>query len=131
MSFLNNKKFLASILSLVLIFVFIAPVITNAALVPCGNPEQSPCDFSFFIEMINRIINWIISIAGVIFTISAIYGGFLWMTSGGDSGKKGKARDILYNTMLGFVIILVAWLIVYTILRYLVPTDSTIFNFIK
>jgi hypothetical protein len=113
---------------------------TDKPLVPCGNSVVDangvtkipiPCDFDYFILMINNIIKWIISIAGAIFTISAIYGGFLWMTSGGDSGKKGKARDILWNTLLGFVTILVAWLIVYTLLTYIVPTNSTIFKFIS
>ncbi len=71
--------------------------------------------------------------AGVIFTIMAIYGGFLYMTSGGDSSKKGKAKDILLNTLLGFGIILVSWLIVYTILTYLVKNtggNQSIFKFL-
>lgn len=143
---LKNKKFFAGAVSLFLLFVLIIPVLIYAdtddgigeGLVRCGNTVENgvftnKCDFGDFIGLINRIINWIISIAGVIFTIMAIYGGFLYMTSSGDSGKKGKARDILLNTLLGFVIILCSWLIVYTLLKYLIPTDSnyqSIFKFL-
>jgi hypothetical protein len=131
MSYINNKKLFTGAVSLLLLFMFMLPIFTNAALVPCGNPTQPPCDFNYFVLMINGIINWIIGIAGVIFTISAIYGGFLYMTSGENPGNKAKAKTILWSTLLGFVIILTAWLIVYTILTYVVPSDSDIFRFIK
>jgi hypothetical protein len=136
------KKTLKFIVPIFLLLVLVLPLISHAALVPCGNDPTgpssetsvaNPCDFGYFIEMINGIINWIISIAGVIFAISLIYGGFLYITSGGDSGKKSKANDIMWNTLKGFVIILVAWLIVYTLLDYLVTKDGTansIFKFI-
>ena len=149
MSFLKtNKKFLAGVMSLFLLFVLLMPFLTQAALVNCGNnitPGSKivdgkvvqvmigACDFTDFIELINNIINWIISIAGVIFTISAIYGGFLYMTSGENPGNKEKARSILWNTILGFVIILCAWLIVYTLLTYLIPVGDeykSIFQFL-
>ncbi len=132
MSFLKlkNRKFLAGIVSLLMLFIFLIPIISFAKLVTCDGAD---CDFNKFVEMINEIINWIIGIAGVIFTISFIYGGFLWMTSGGDSGKTGKARDILWSTLKGFVIILVSWLIVYTIIHTLVDPgqEDSILKFIK
>jgi hypothetical protein len=144
MSHLLNKKFLASLTSIILLFVFILPVISIAEniytpLIRCGlsgtGPYAVPCKFPEFIGLINRIINWIISIAGVIFTISAIWGGFLYMTSGEKPGNKDKAKSLLWSTLMGFVIILTAWLIVYTILNILVDTSDTgtpgIFKFLK
>ena len=133
MSSLKNKKNITGIASVFILTLFILPVLTHAGLVPCGNPDQTPCDFTFFIQMINDIITWIISMATVIFTISAIYGGFLYMTSGDNPGNKEKAKGILWNTILGFVIILASWLIIFTILNALIPKDSahqSIFNFI-
>jgi hypothetical protein len=123
MSFLKNKKFIASIVALFLFFVFIMPVLSQAAeptsIVNCDGVDTK-CTVNSLIGMINGIINWIISIAGVIFTISCIYGGFLYMTSGENPGNKAKAKSILYSTLIGFIIILVAWLIVYTILINLI-----------
>ncbi|MEI6190948.1 MAG: hypothetical protein WCP24_01095 [bacterium] len=143
MSFLRNKKFIASVASFFLLFVFIMPILSHAALINCGDNitvVKSPtgsttitgmCTFDDLIKLINNIINWIISIAGVIFTISCIYGGFLYITSGSNPGNKAKAKSILYSTLIGFVIILVAWLIVYTLLRTLAPDNKSILQFIS
>lgn len=129
-------KRIAQILSFsfVLLLVFI-PLISGADLIKCGGPtDNNPCDFDDFIRTIDFIIKWIISMAMVIFTISMIWGGFLWTTSGAKPANKEKAINILTNTLKGFVIILIAWLIVYTILNTLIPDKSsfreTIFKFI-
>ncbi len=130
---------------LIILVVLILPLLSYGALVNCGNTYEAtdletgkittmvdnPCDFDDAVAMINGIINWIIGIAGIIFTITLIYAGFLYLTSGDDSGKRGKANSMLWNTVIGFVIILTAWLIVYTLLHALVPEGSSIFRFIK
>jgi len=129
--FLNNKK-ITKITFVLLFFVLFFPVLSHAALVNCDGVTVK-CDFGAFISLINGIINWIISIAGIIFTISCIWGGFLYLTSGENPGNKEKAKSILWSTLIGFVIILTAWLIVHTILVTLVPAGSgtnSIFNFI-
>ena len=124
----NNKNILVCIVSLLL--TLILPIITFAALVPCGNSDQPACNISYFIYMVNAIINGIIGIATVIFAISLIYGGFLYLTSGENPGNKEKAKSMLWRTLIGFVIILTAWVIVHTILNALVPEGSTIYEFI-
>jgi len=129
-SYYGTRKFLASMISLLLLFVFILPIFVQAALVTCDNSANNPCNFNAIVGTINNIINWIISIAGVIFTISAIYGGFLYLTSGENPGNKTKAKSILWSTLIGFVIILTSWLIVHTILIYLAPGNTTISSFI-
>lgn len=139
---IKNKKFFATAISLSLLFILLIPVLTHAGLVPCGNDPKvdratgeiiNGCTFADFITLINNIINWIISIAGVIFTLMAVYGGFLYMTSGTSIGDKEKAKKILWNTILGFVIILISWLIVFTLLNMLVPKgekSNFIFEFL-
>ncbi len=132
------------LLVLAIFLVLFVPLISNAqygakytsqpeGFVLCGNPNQPPCDFSYFVLTLNKIIEWIISIAGVIFTLTLAYGGYLYMTSGGDSGKREQAHSILWNTLKGFVIILVAWLIVYTIINTLVDSGQkgSILRFLK
>ena len=113
------------------ILVFTIPLAVFGAdrLVSCDGPD---CDIDAFIKMINNIINWIIGISITIFAISLIWGGFLYMTSGENPGNKEKAKTIIWSTLKGFVIILVAWVIVYTILNTLVkdPGSNSIFEFI-
>lgn len=139
---IKNRKLFSGAISLLFLFVLLMPVLTHAALVNCSisnttgiigdNKVGGGCDFTDFIQLINDIINWIIGIAGVIFTLMAVYGGFLYMTSGDNPGNKGKAKSILWNTLLGFVIILTAWLIVYTLLNFLVDPSQkgSVFKFI-
>jgi hypothetical protein len=141
---LKNKKILASAVSLLFLFILLVPVLTSAELIKCGvtsaESDGKPgggCDFTDLIVLINDIIKWIISIATSIFTIMAVYGGFLYMTSGTSIGDKEKARKILWSTITGFIIILCSWLIVYTLLNILIPSDSSsvyrksIFEFIS
>ena len=150
----SNIKFVTAFITLLIISAFIFPVLSFAAdeagtgLIRCGNATTSklvdgktivvlanPCDFNDAIALIQRVIDGIITFSWIIFTISFIYGGFLYMTSGANPGNKSKAISILWNTLKGFVIILTAWLIVYTLLTYLVPsssdTSNSIFRFLK
>ena len=67
MLLINNKKFLAGIISLTLLLIIFLPFLTNAALVNCGNAPTvdsngkitGGCDFKAFVTLINDIINWI------------------------------------------------------------------------
>ncbi len=128
---------------LMILFV-VLPVISNGAIVNCGNnptmvgPAQGnntngECDFTDFVGMLNGFVDWIIGSVGVVFTISLIYGGFLYMTSGENPGNKEKAKTILKTTLYGFIIILCAWLIVYTLITYVVDPrqQGIILKFIK
>ncbi len=110
-----NIKLIASFISLLILGALIFPVISFAAdeagtgLIRCGNATTTdasgktiftnPCDFNALISLFNRAVNWIIGLAGVIFTISAVYGGFLYIISGDNPGVKSKAVGILWNTL--------------------------------
>lgn len=134
----KNKKIISNLLSVFILSLFILPVLvmsqTPKPIITCGNNGAPPCDYDDFVGTINNIINWVITSAGVIFTISAIWGGFLYMTSGLKPGNKEKAKNILWSTIIGFIIVLCSWLIVYTLLGFLVDKDTTsggdIFRFI-
>lgn len=93
------------------------------SLVPsCPN---GACGFNELIAMVNHIIKFIIvDIATPIAAIVFVYAGILLIFSGGDSGKITKAKAMLKNLVIGFVIVLAAWLIVNTILSTLGFTGS-------
>lgn len=119
----QNYKFLSRLISS--LFVFLLPIFICAAapLVPCDGVTNE-CDLNDFIALINNIINWILSIATFIFAIMLIWGGFTYLTSGANQSKKEEAKKMLWSTLLGFVIILVSWLIVYTILDVFIDNNS-------
>ncbi|MDO8668895.1 MAG: Ig-like domain-containing protein [Candidatus Buchananbacteria bacterium] len=58
-----------------------------------------------------RIIQLILGFLGIFAVIMVLYGGFVWMTSGGDPAKIEKAKKILINTVIGIIIILSSYII--------------------
>jgi hypothetical protein len=56
-------------------------------------------------------------IVGVVAVIMIIYGGFRYITSGGDSGKVGNAKNTLIYAIVGLVIVALAQLIVHYVLN--------------
>ena len=64
--------------------------------------------------IVSRLVDIALGIFGALLFIYMIYGGVLWMTSGGDSKKVDKARDMIKNAIIGIAIITFA----YTITTY-------------
>ena len=86
-------------------------------LVPCGGTGQPKCDFNQLMIMINIIIDFIIfKLAFPIFAIAFAYAGFLLLFFGSEDAKRSEAKKIAINAFFGFVIALVAWLVVKSIL---------------
>nr|MBP9732200.1 hypothetical protein [Candidatus Magasanikbacteria bacterium] len=56
-----------------------------------------------------RIINIFLGFLGVIAVCIVLYGGYLYMTSGGDDEKIGTAKKLLINGAIGLIIILSAF----------------------
>ena len=62
-------------------------------------------------EIIGALVGAFLSLLGVIFVILIIYGGFIWMTSGGNETKVIKAKHTLQRAIVGLIIILSAYAI--------------------
>jgi hypothetical protein len=41
-----------------------------------------------------------------------LYGGFIWLTAGGNEDKVGSAKKIISAAIVGLIVILLAWAIV-------------------
>ncbi len=67
-----------------------------------------------------RIINFSLSLLGIIALGIIVYAGFLWMTSGGSEDKISEAKKWLKNGIIGLIIILSSWGVVTFILNKLV-----------
>ncbi|MBU0597163.1 pilin [Patescibacteria group bacterium] len=61
--------------------------------------------------IIGRIIGVAFGLLGAIFVIIILYGGFKWMTAGGNPDNTTKARQIIFSGIIGLAIILMAWAI--------------------
>ncbi|MCX6741409.1 MAG: pilin, partial [Candidatus Parcubacteria bacterium] len=59
--------------------------------------------------LIGRIVRIFISFLGLIAVVIILYGGFLWMTSGGDQDKIDKAKKLMRAGLIGLLIIVLAY----------------------
>ena len=68
---------------------------------------------------IMKIIRVILGLVGLTAIIIIMYGGYVWMTSGGNAEKVDTAKRILRNAVIGLIIIFSAFAIVSFIIRQL------------
>lgn len=69
--------------------------------------------------IIARVIRVALGFLGVIFLALVIYGGYLWMTAGGNDEKIGEAKKVIINGIVGLIIILSAYAIVLFVMKLL------------
>jgi len=78
---------------------------------------KNPCDFDDVMFLINNIIEFLLFyLATPLAAIALCYAGFLLLFSGGSSEKVTKAKKIIKNVIIGYILALAGWLIVKTIL---------------
>lgn len=61
--------------------------------------------------IIGSIIRYALGLLGTIFLVLILYGGFLWMTAGGNEEKIGKAKKMLANSTVGLLIVILSYAI--------------------
>ncbi len=69
--------------------------------------------------IIARIIRVALGLLGIVLLVIILYGGFLWMTAGGNEEQIGQAKKVMTNGAIGLAIILSAYSIVLFIMRLL------------
>lgn len=67
--------------------------------------------------IIAAVIAAFLSLLGVIFLCLILYGGFVWMTSGGNEAKVYKAKKIIQRSIIGVIIIISSYAISYWVLN--------------
>lgn len=65
----------------------------------------------------SQIIKTALGFLGIIFLGLIIYGGFLWMTAGGNEESVGKAKKTIYYAVIGLLIVMAAYSITYFAFR--------------
>ncbi|MBI4435455.1 Ig-like domain-containing protein [Candidatus Uhrbacteria bacterium] len=120
----TRLTFLCFLLALILSGVFVA--------VPVSAQEV---DFESFAEaagfstsasvtvIIARLIRTAISFVGVVAVVFLLYGGFVWMTAGGNADRLKKAKQIIINAIIGLLLVFASFAIVSFVLGALV--DAT------
>lgn len=95
-------------------------------LIVCQGTANDPCTFNHIILLVKVLINNLVIISTLLAVIVMVYAGFLLITSGGNPGAKDRAKKMLGKVVTGYIVVLAAWLIVYTITNTLLDPGYTL-----
>lgn len=116
--------------SLVLIYGFICllmlflPVEASAQLVPAC--EGTTCSACHLVDLANNLVTWLIGVITVLFAVLMAVAGFKLVTAGGNPSALQSAKGMFVNGLIGFLIVLSAWLLVDTVMRGLVGSNGEV-----
>ena len=130
----NLRKSIATIIATLALAIVpaLVPVAVSAATTDIGNNLKcgsnldvtgSGCNStvsgstSNVNNIIHNVVNFFSVIVGVVAVIMIIYGGFRYITSGGDSGNVGSAKNTIIYAVVGLVIVAIAQFIVQFVLN--------------
>jgi len=115
---LSNHLIILTILSFLVLPIFVAPVLAadtgttfgiNIVKVGMNNSLSSGEDPR---SIAVRVINFALTFLGLIAVAIILYGGFKWMTAAGNEEQVGEAKKLLGAGVIGLLIILAAWALV-------------------
>lgn len=86
----------------------------------CLQISTSPCNVDNGVIQLNQAVTTIINtfslIVGIVAVVMLIYGGFRYVTSGGDSSNIGNAKNTIIYAIVGLVIVALSQAIVQFVL---------------
>lgn len=93
-------------------------IVTN-----CDDPFVN-CGFDKLMGVARNIVNFAILIAAPLSAIAFMWAGVLYFSAAGNEGQIKKAHEIFKKVLIGFIIVLSAWLVVSVIVNTLAPGTS-------
>jgi hypothetical protein len=71
--------------------------------------ETGRCSVCDLLQVAINFGKYLFGIVGALVLLYFVYGGFMWLTSGGASEKIKKGKDILINSVIGLIIVFFAY----------------------
>ena len=115
------------VLGVLVVSIFPLPA-HGFSLVPCGRsspPGNEPCDLSDLISLIMRMINYLISIAGVVAMYEILSAGFNMISALGNAEKIQHSKEQIAQAVVGFAIVVLAFVFVNLLVNVLFGASST------
>lgn len=114
------------------ILIFILPTVSLAldaglspatkGIVPCNGTD---CNFCHVVELGQNILTWLIAIFAAIIALVFVIGGLKMVIYSTNESEITKAKGMMTDAIIGFIILLASWLIVDTILKVFIMEDPT------
>ena len=110
-----NKKIVAALGTAAVMGSMLAPMLVSAAaplnLGVSSFSTQTSLGNKPIQETIANLINIALGFLGILSVLIMLWGGFGWMTSGGEDKKVSAAKQRIVQGIIGLVIILSSWAI--------------------
>ena len=123
------KKITILFLLIVMFFPFVALAQDEAdtTVADAASTQLNPLGTTSVPEVVGRVIKTLMGVLGTVGIIMIIYGGVMWMTSGGSGEKDKKAFMIMVWAALGIFLILSSYVVVNFIFEGFksLPADSS------
>lgn len=105
------------------------PLPSDAALVPCGRSsgtaaEMAPCTVCHLVLGGKGVIDWGLRVMTYIAIAVIVAMGIMYIVSAGDEGMMKTAKGGIVASLVGFAVMLGAWLIVNTVITILAVDES-------
>lgn len=117
-SIVKINLFVLIIILLPIFFSFFINIDNSLASTHSGGTTggiPNPIGTDSFTKLLEKIIGYLILIGAPILAIMVIYGGFFILTAGGNPEKFKTGKDVILYAVIGYIIILVSWGIIYII----------------
>ncbi|GAB4141966.1 MAG: hypothetical protein Fur0024_4350 [Patescibacteria group bacterium] len=85
-------------------------------------PNSGPIE-----ETLPKYFELMLIVVGLLAVVYIIYGGILYITSGGDDGKAKTARKAVVNAIIGLVIVLLSFAIYRGVISIVTGTSGSVF----
>ncbi len=109
----SYKKALLMFLLLVSSLVFVSTVHASgiwSGLDDCRG--SGSCGVNDFVRILVNIATWMLAISGSLTLLAFVYGGVLFIISGGNSDLVGKAKKIIFGAVVGIVIVFISFSVI-------------------
>lgn len=115
-------RYKTSLVALAISLGLIAPLAASAISIDYGLGGSLGLGSADLKQTVVNIIQWFLGLLGLVAIVMILYGGFTWMTAGGNEDKIDTAKQIISAAAIGLVIVLISWAIV----TFVIQTTSNV-----
>lgn len=107
---LFNKSLISAYIFLSLFLYSTSALAANSvSSVMVAQPSNLPNEFTDVNKLYSFIFNTISGIAGAVFIVMLLVGGIQYLTAQGSDEIATKSKKLIFNALIGIIIVAVAW----------------------
>ena len=117
MSVILSKKLLYCYIVILLIafcFLFLVNAVLANGILPGDATKAKTGDYTLndFVKLFVNVAKWILGISGSLALLAFIYGGVMFLVSGGNNERVARAKQIIIGAVIGLIIVLTSFIII-------------------